>query len=173
MERVIERLIDDGGVRELSDAFELVREIEGREVVDGVPYGEGFKRAHEYSREIRQRAGLFIYSDPIGYTEVIRRSLLFDAPWDLDCAIRYAEWNREKERRFYPSRRKQLLPIVRAMEDLEYRRINRLLICLPPGVGKTTLALFFLVWSGSRNPEKGILTGSHNICLVRYSLKTR
>lgn len=166
MQEIIRRLLDEGSVESLRDGFELIREIEGYQEVDGERYGKSFETAHTLSRELRQRAGLFLYSDPEGYTEVIRRSLLFDAPYDLDCAIRYAEWGRERERRFYPSRRKQLLPIVRAMEDLEYRRIRRLLICLPPGVGKTTLALFFLVWSGSRNPDKGILTGSHNISFL-------
>lgn len=166
IQRVIEKLIDEGSAGALGDAFELTRELEGYEEVDGKRGGESFKASHAYSKEIRQRAGLFLYSDGEGYTEVIRKSLLFDAPYDLDCAIRYAEWNREKERRFYPPRRKQLLPIVRAMEDLEYRRIRRLLVAMPPGVGKTTLALFFLAWSGNRNPDRGILTGSHNLSFL-------
>jgi len=166
IQNVIDRLIDEGSSSSLMDAFELIRELEGYQLVDGEKVGKGFEDAHSLSKELRSRAGLFYYSDVEGYTEVIRKSLLFDAPYDLDCAIRYAEWNREPERRFYPARRKQLLPLVRAMEDLEYRRIRRLLIAMPPGVGKTTLALFFLVWSGSRNPDKGILTGSHNISFL-------
>ena len=178
MRELIEDLIDRGSSEGLSDAFELVRglEVEGLEevgsVVDGefraesVVHGEGFEVAHGLSKRIRERCVELFSSDPVGYSDVIKRSLLFDAPYDFDCALRYSEWDREPKHRFYPARRKQLLPIVKALEDLEYRRIHRLLVAMPPGVGKTTLALMFLVWSGSRNPEKGILTGSHNISFL-------
>lgn len=179
MRELIESLVTDGSVSCLVDGFELVRELEvsGSEEVGGVVDGEfvssgvlysddEFRLAHDYSRRIRERAVELFEVDPVGYSDVIKRSLLFDAPYDFDCALRYSEWDREPKNRFYPSRRKQLLPIVKALEDLEYRRIHRLLVAMPPGVGKTTLALMFLVWSGSRNPEKGILTGSHNISFL-------
>ena len=61
---------------------------------------------------------------------------MFDAPFEFDSAIRYAEFDREPAKKFYEPRRDVLLRIVNALEDLEYRRIKRLFVCLPPGVGK-------------------------------------
>lgn len=38
---------------------------------------------------------------------------------------------------------------------------------LPPGVGKTTLAIFFLTWLAGKIPDKPMLTGSHSNAFVR------
>ena len=37
---------------------------------------------------------------------------------------------------------------------------------MPPGVGKTTIEIMFLVWSGFRNPDRSILMGSHSNSLL-------
>ena len=42
-----------------------------------------------------------------------------------------------------------------------------LAISLPPGTGKTTLAIFFLTWLAGRKPDEPILTGSHSNAFVR------
>lgn len=94
--------------------------------------------------------------------ELNKRSLLFDAPYDFDAHCRYIEWNREPSKRFYLPRRKQLYRVAKALQRLADNELDLLAISLPPGVGKTTLALFFLTWLGGRNPEKPILGGSHS-----------
>ncbi len=175
--RLVERLIEVGGAEELSDAFELVRERE----VEGSYLGTGrsqrpqrffeeknFSEAHEYSKKIRQVAAKMIkeYGDE-GAVEVYRKTLLFDAPYDFDCAFRYAEWERPVRKRFYEPRRVQLLPAARAMQRLEERKTHRLLLMMPPGVGKSTLAIGFMIWSGMRNPELSILGVSHNNAFLR------
>lgn len=53
------------------------------------------------------------------------------------------------------------------LQKLADNELDLLAISLPPGVGKTTLALFFLTWLGGRNPEKPILGGSHSNAFLR------
>jgi predicted phage terminase large subunit-like protein len=48
------------------------------------------------------------------------------------------------------------------MQDLEDDKLDLLAISLPPGAGKTTLAIFYLTWVGGRHPELPMLGGSHS-----------
>lgn len=86
---------------------------------------------------------------------------------DFDCYIRYMEWNREPKKRFYMPRRKVLKQVVDALQDLEDGILELLAVSLPPGAGKTTLAIFYLTWIAGRHPEEPILTGSHSNSFVR------
>lgn len=79
----------------------------------------------------------------------------------------YLEWNREPKRRFYQPRMKQLYPLTQALQDLEDDKLNLLCISMPPGVGKTTIALFYLTWIGGLHPEMQILEASHNTDFLR------
>lgn len=91
-----------------------------------------------------------------------KQTLLFQAPYDFDCYCRYLEWNRDYRKRFYEPRRKQLKPIADALQQLGDGEIDLLAISMPPGTGKTTIAIFFLTWIAGRNPELSILGGSHS-----------
>lgn len=86
---------------------------------------------------------------------------------DFDCYIRYMEWNREPKKRFYMPRRKVLKQVVDAMQELEDGGLELLAVSLPPGAGKTTLAIFYLTWVAGRHPEEPSLTGSHSNSFVR------
>lgn len=86
---------------------------------------------------------------------------------DFDCYIRYMEWNREPRKRFYMPRRKVLKQVVDALQDLEDGILELLAVSLPPGAGKTTLAIFYLTWVAGRHPEEPSLTGSHSNSFVR------
>lgn len=94
-------------------------------------------------------------------------SMLLDAPVDFDAYCQYIEKNRPPEKRFYLPRRKTLLPIARDLEKLETGELKLLTISLPPGVGKSTLALFFISWLGGKHPDKAVLTFSHDSGIVR------
>jgi predicted phage terminase large subunit-like protein len=59
------------------------------------------------------------------------------------------------------------LPVVRALQDLADDKLDLLGISLPPGVGKTTLAIFYLTWLAGKYPDEPILTGSHSNAFVR------
>lgn len=91
-----------------------------------------------------------------------RRVLLAAAPWDFDSYMLFVEWNREPSKKFWPPRRKTLLPIAEDMQALADDNLDLLAISLPPGAGKSTLAIFYLTWLAGKFPDDPILTGSHS-----------
>lgn len=99
--------------------------------------------------------------------ELYWKTHLFDAAVSFDSYCLYLEKDRPLEKQFYLPRRKKLKRLADALEKLERREIELLGISLPPGVGKTTLAEFFLTWTGGKHPELPILTGSHSNAFLR------
>lgn len=123
---------------------------------------EDKEEALRQNKLVRNRAGRFaIEQNSVAHFDLYNKTLLLAAPHDFDSYMLYTEKNRPYEKRFYQPRRKQLLRLAKEMQRLADREIELLAISLPPGVGKTTLALFFLTWLAGRNPEKPMLTGSH------------
>ena len=151
----------------LEDAFQLNRQFrdEGATEVDGVKIYDPhrFEMAAVYNGKIRQLCAMFIKTFGIeDCVDLYKRTLLFDAPHNFDAYCRYIEWNRPAKKRFYEPRRKQLKPIADAMQELADGKLELLAISLPPGVGKTTLSLFFLTWFIGRRPDLTALGGSHS-----------
>ena len=182
-QRILSAMIAEGlkgDISAFADALKLIKEIEadGMTVVRDAKYRivarnydeENFRYAHEQSvllREYLSQAETDNDKDGELLLRIYRDSLLFDAPHDFDCFCRYIEWDREEDKKFYMPRRKQLLPLARALQRLEERKIHLLCISCPPGVGKTTLAEFFLSWTGGRHPELPSITGSHSNSFLR------
>ena len=77
------------------------------------------------------------------------------------------EWNRDPDKKFYPPRKVVLRQVVEALQALEERKLDLLAVSMPPGSGKTTLAIFYLTWIAGRHPEEPTLTGSHSNSFVR------
>lgn len=96
-----------------------------------------------------------------------RRVLLCAAPYDFDSYLQYVEWDREPSKKFYMPRRKVLKQVVDALQDLEDDKLDLLAVSLPPGVGKSTLAIFYLTWVAGKYPDEPCLTGSHSNAWVR------
>lgn len=166
------KIAERGDTYALSDCFELVKALEadGKMFVDGqaVFNESNFEIAHSMVKSVRAAAVRLAKTMGGDVPLAIYKStLLFDAPYFFDEAIRYAEFERPYKKRFYEPRRKQLLPVVRAMEDLEKRKIKLLLVMLPPGCGKTTLEIMFLRWFGGKHPELCNLTGSHSNSILQ------
>ena len=101
------------------------------------------------------------------YRQLYKKTLLMAAPVDFDSYCQYLEWNREASKRFYLPRRKQLKPVAEALQELANGKLDVLAISMPPGVGKTTLAIFFLTWLAGKEPDKPMLTGSHSNSFLR------
>ena len=101
------------------------------------------------------------------YRQLYKNTLLYAAPVDFDSFCRYIEWNREPSKRFYLPRRKQLKVVVDALQELADDKLDLLAISMPPGVGKTTIAIFFLAWMGGRVPNLPMLGGSHSNSFLR------
>ena len=103
----------------------------------------------------------------VQYYNLHRRVLLAAAPYDLDSYMLFVEWNREPKKKFYAPRRKQLRPVVQAIQDLADDKLDLLAVSMPPGTGKSTLAIFYLTWLAGKYPDSPILTGSHSNSWVR------
>ena len=101
------------------------------------------------------------------YRQLYKKTLLMAAPVDFDSYCQYLEFVREPGKRFYLPRRKQLKPVADALQELAEGKLDVLAISMPPGVGKTTLAIFFLTWLAGKEPDKPMLTGSHSNSFLR------
>ena len=101
------------------------------------------------------------------YRQLYKKTLLMAAPVDFDSYCQYLEFVREPNKRFYLPRRKQLKPVAMALQELAEGKLDVLAISMPPGVGKTTLAIFFLTWLAGKEPDKPMLTGSHSNSFLR------
>ena len=96
-----------------------------------------------------------------------KKVLLLAAPYHFESYLLYLENQREPEKKFYPPRRKVLKQVVDALQELADDKLDLLAISLPPGSGKTTLAIFYLTWLAGRFPDEPMLTGSHSNSFVR------
>ena len=117
---------------------------------------------HITNKEVRHFANNLVKDGNSDAVDLYYKTHLFDAPICFDSYMIYTEKNREWKKQFYLPRRKQLKQVADAMQDLAERKTRLLAVSLPPGTGKTTLALFFLTWLAGKDPQKPILTGSHN-----------
>lgn len=138
----------------LTDAFEVLRLLEE----------EDFTAAHERSKEVRRLSAKYAKEqNSLKHFELNKRSLLFDAPYDFDCFLRYIEWNREPSKRFYLPRRKVLLPIVQAFQQVADGKLDLLTVSQPKRTGKTTLGLMFVLFRAGKNPRgSSICSGAGN-----------
>lgn len=152
----LQRDLSDWGAA--ADAFEAVRLLEETD----------FEAAHRANKTIRSLSAKYAAStgSPDFYT-LNKKALLFDAPYDFDAHCRYIEWNRDPDKRFYLPRRSRLLPVAQQLQKLAAGKLKLLAISLPPGVGKSTLAIFFLTWLAGKDPDKPILGGSHSNSFLR------
>lgn len=96
-----------------------------------------------------------------------KQVLLAGAEHSFHLFLLYIEWNRDPRKKFYPPRRKVLKQVVDALQDLEDDKLDLLAISLPPGSGKTTLAIFYLTWLAGKHSDEPMLTGSHSNSFVR------
>lgn len=174
-DKLIKAALSRNTPRSVSDAFDIARELESVDSVrvDGMGKRDhgttvydpnNFSRAHEYSKQIRQAANAMVRAgvDADNMLDLYYKTHLFDAPHFFDSFCIYIEKDRAPEKQFYLPRRKQLKPCADALQDLEDGKLELLGISEPPGVGKTTLAEFFLAWTSGRNPFLPNLVGSHN-----------
>lgn len=154
----IDKKPDDKGT--YGDLFSLCRAWEA----------EDFAAAHAANKALKAKcaAQLRVSADKASFYEQWRKCLLFEAPHDFDSYLTYMELDRQADKRFYQPRKKQLKPVVDALQALcGDDELDLLAVSLPPGVGKTTLAIFLLTWIAGRDPNHPNLTGSHSNSFVR------
>lgn len=138
---------------------------------DALPQDKRFD-AYKYSGELRSVCASIMSKMKTGEDvakvyDIIGRTYLFEAKDVFDSYCIYLEWNRAPEKKFYQPRRKVLRTVANALQDLADDRLDLLAISMPPGCGKTALAIFYLTWLAGRNPDEPMLTGSHSNSFVR------
>ena len=142
----------------VEDLFEMLRIYEQ----------EDFDKSHEWNKQVRKIAPSQVRNSDLSldmrekFYFLNKKSLLFDAKVDFDAYMQYIEYDREPEKRFYLPRRKQIFPIVQALQDLEDDTLDLLTISTPPGVGKTSLGIFFLTWVMGKYPGSCNLASAHS-----------
>lgn len=125
---------------------------------------QDFDTAHRNNAWLRQRIARVIGKSGkvSSFFEIYKKTLLFDAPYDFDCYLLYLEIGREPKDRFYQPRRKILLPLVQAMQELADDKLDELFLSQPPRTGKTSLIMFFVTWILGKDPEKANLYSAYS-----------
>ena len=137
----IHELVDKAFNRDLSDPSALNDAFDSLRLLEP----DDFNLAHEKNKEIRRLSAKYAKErTDAKMFELNKRALLFDAPYDFQAYCMYIEWNRANDKRFYLPRRKQLLQVVKALQRLADDELDLLAVSMPPGTGKSTLAIFFL-----------------------------
>lgn len=91
---------------------------------------------HTLNKELRRMITENIGIDITKMYELYEKTLLFDAPLDLDCYLLYMELGREPQDRFYLPRRDTLRDVVQGIQDLADDKLDELFLSEPPRVGK-------------------------------------
>jgi predicted phage terminase large subunit-like protein len=152
----VDRTPEDYGL--ISDYFELCRYLET----------DDYKLSHLINKDIRK---LCIKGtrgkDNTKFYELYKKALLFDAKEDFDAYLQYIEFNREPEKKFYLPRRKEIIPIIKALQEIQDDKLDLLAISQPPGTGKTTIGILFLTWQIGLYPNMPNLASAHSDKLTR------
>lgn len=92
---------------------------------------------HETNKLIRSNTAELVKSGGgAAALDVYNRTLRFDAPVDFDCFMRCIEHNRPMNEQFWIPRRKKLMPVCKALQDMEDGKLDELFLSCPPRVGK-------------------------------------
>ena len=162
LRKIAEKMKKDPSVGVFTDMYNFCREVLKTDVPLAVKY------LVELSDELDKAipSGKFD-TDIVELYALHKRVWLTAAPHHFESFLLYLESGREPKKKFYPPRRKVLKQVVDALQDLEDDKLDLLAISLPPGSGKTTLAIFYLTWLAGKHSDEPMLTGSHSNSFVR------
>lgn len=136
----------------IKDLVSLTRNMMKQDAIKGLEYGKATEDFLDKQLHIKE--------NPLAkqHSELFWQTLVAETPYSLDSYFRALEWNRPIKEQFYLPRRKQLLKLVKDIEDLViWDEIDELYISQPARTGKTTLVLFLLTWFMGLYPEKANL----------------
>lgn len=101
-------------------------------------YRESPKEAYHLVVAFRNRVTSLVRQgvDPAQNMRWLKEGYRLTAQDKFDDYMIYVEWEREDEKKFWLPRRRILLPVVEAIQDLVSDQLDLLTISLPPGTGK-------------------------------------
>ena len=162
LQKIAEKMKKDPSMGVFKDMYDFCREVMKTDIPLAVEYLVYL--SDELDRAIPSGKFDDIIVDLYG---LHKKVWLAAAPHHFESFLLYLESNREPKKKFYPPRRKVLKEVVDALQDLEDDKLDLLAISLPPGSGKTTLAIFYLTWLAGKHSDEPMLTGSHSNSFVR------
>ena len=140
-----------GDLVALKDAIQICKNIERENSLEVLNKNrtpetvfneENFQKAHVLIKKVREAALECVRMAGDRFAvDLYYQTHLFDAPYHFDSFMLYVEHNRTQEAQFWLPRRKKLLFLAQALEDLEYDRLDELFLSMPPRVGKSTLIM--------------------------------
>ena len=162
LKKIAEKIKKAPSLRAFRDMYDFCREVMKTDVPLAVKYLVWLSD----ELDVVIPSGRFD-SDIVEMYSLHKRVWLAAAPHHFESFLLYLESNREPKKKFYPPRRKVLKQVVDALQELEDDTLDLLAISLPPGSGKTTLAIFYLTWLAGKHSDEPMLTGSHSNSFVR------
>lgn len=163
LETIYRKSLKSFDFQTMEDLLYMSKEAMKTDISLGVEYLRKLSALCEKTMSNRSLSG----EQVIQVYDLHKRVCFAAAKYDFDSYLLYVEWNRDPEKKFYPPRRKVLKQVVDALQELADDKLDLLAVSLPPGSGKTTLAIFFLTWLGGKIPNDPMLTGSHSNSFVR------
>ena len=159
---MLEKMKKDPSLRVFTDMYHICLEVSKTDIPLAVEY------LVELSGELDKAIPSGRFDNDIKEMYALHKKVwLAAAPHHFESFLFYIESNREPAKKFYPPRRKVLKQVVDALQELEDDKLDLLAISLPPGSGKTTLAIFYLTWLAGKHSDEPMLTGSHSNSFVR------
>jgi len=152
---------DPVNLQAFRDLFSICRYIEE----------DNFTHSHMTNKLLRESlsTGLKICrpTDAPEVYDLYKKSLLFDAPYDVDSYLLYLELDRKPSERFYQPRRKVLKQVADALQELAEDKLDELFLSMPPRVGKTSILMFFVTWLIGRNSEASNLYSAYSDTITK------
>lgn len=130
-------------------------------------YGEDRNATRIFIEQFRRGLTALAKSGNAEAMEVLRRTYFLCARDYFDDFCIAMEWERPPEQRFYLPRRRQLYRVTEQLQRLYDDKLDVLCVSMPPGVGKSALAQFYLDFCAGNHPELGMLIASHNTAFLR------
>lgn len=162
LKRIAEKMKKDPSMMVFTDMYHICLEVSKTDIPLAVEY------LVELSGELDKAIPSGRFDNDIKEMYSLHKKVwLSAAPHHFESFLFYIESNREPAKKFYPPRRKVLKQVVDALQELEDDKLDLLAISLPPGSGKTTLAIFYLTWLAGKHSDEPMLTGSHSNSFVR------
>lgn len=162
LKKIAEKMQKDPSLRVFTDMYHICLEVSKTDMPLAVEY------LVELSSELDKAIPSGRFDNDIKEMYSLHKKVwLTAAPHHFESFLFYIESNREPAKKFYPPRRKVLKQVVEALQELEDDKLDLLAISLPPGSGKTTLAIFYLTWLAGKHSDEPMLTGSHSNSFVR------
>lgn len=144
-------------IREAANRFRRAGKV--REWAECVIDLYGEEKDYDGVKDLRRYLRQNIGDSPEDYMNLLRQSYILTARDKFDDYMIAMEWDRENK--FYLPRRASLHNMVGILQDLMDDKADIACISMPPGTGKSGVALFYITLLGGRDPLNGILSSSH------------